>query len=45
MQGKKFDELDVVYKEVDCKINLNSIKDNYIIKGNESKNMISILLK
>ena len=45
MQGKKFDELDVVYKEVDCKINLNSIKDNYIIKGNESKNMISIFIK
>ena len=44
MQGKKFDELDVVYKEVDCKINLNSIKDNYIIKGNESKNMISIFI-
>lgn len=45
MQGKKFDELDVVYKEVDCKINLSSIKDNYIIKGNESKNMISIFIK
>mgnify|MGYP004666403803 FL=1 len=45
MQGKEFDESKLVFNELTCKINVESAKDNYIIKGNESKNMISLLIK
>lgn len=45
MQGDEFDKSKLVFNELTCKINLNSVKDNYIIKGNESKNMVSLLIK
>ncbi len=45
MQGLEFNKDLVVFKEVKCKVNAENIKDTHIIKGNESKNMISIFIK
>lgn len=45
MQGLEFNKDLVVFKEIKCKVNAENTKDTYIIKGNESKNMISIFIK
>lgn len=44
MQGLEFKEDKMVFNEVECKVNLNTTKDNYIIKGNEIKNSVSIFI-
>ncbi len=45
MQGSGFDESLLVFKKDECKVNLETTKDNYIIKGNEKKNSISIFIE
>lgn len=45
MQGNTFNKDLLVFKELTCKVNTKNISDDYIIKGNESKNMISIFIK
>lgn len=44
MQGVGYDESLMVFNEVVCKVNLESTLDNYIIKGNDSKNSVSIFI-
>lgn len=45
MQGLEFNKDLLVFKEIKCKVNTKNTKDTHIIKGNESKNMISIFIK
>lgn len=44
MQGVGYNEDLMVFEEVECKVNLESTLDNYIIKGNDSKNSVSIFI-
>lgn len=44
MQGVGYKEDLMVFKEEACKVNLDTTKDSYIIRGNEAKNSISIFL-
>jgi hypothetical protein len=44
MQGYGYDENLMVFNEVECKVNLETTKDNYIIKGNDSKNSVSLFI-
>ena len=44
MQGYGYSEELMVFNEVECKVNLESALDNYIIKGNESKNSVSLFI-
>lgn len=44
MQGYGFDESLLVFDEVTCKVNKESVIDKYIIKGNETKNSVSLFI-
>lgn len=44
MQGVGYNEDLMVFKEVLCKVNMDNTKDNYIIKGNEAKNGVSLFI-
>jgi len=44
MQGYGYNEELMVFNEVECKVNLENSIDNYIIKGNESKNSVSLFI-
>ncbi len=44
MQGLGYNEDLMVFNEVECKVNLDSTLDNYIIKGNEAKNSVSLFI-
>ena len=45
MQGKEFNEELLVFDEITCKVNLSSVKKEYIMNANPSKNIISIFIK
>lgn len=44
MQGMGFSEDLMVWNEVECKVNLETTLDSYIIKGNESKASVSLFI-
>lgn len=44
MQGVGYSEDLMIFNPVECKVNLSNTLDNYIIRGNESKNNVSIFI-
>lgn len=44
MQGTGYNEDLMVFEDVSCKVNMDSTLDNYIIKGNEAKNAVSLFI-
>lgn len=44
MQGVGYNEELMVFKEVSCKVNMDTTLDNYIIKGNEAKMGVSLFI-
>lgn len=45
MVGNQYDEDLLVYEKVSCKVNKENTIDNYIIKGNDIKNSVSIFIE
>ncbi len=45
MVGKGYDESLMVFEEIKCSVNANNTLDNYIIKGNEVKNSVSLFIE
>ncbi len=44
MQGVGYNEDLMVYSPVECKVNLSTTLDNYIIRGNDSKKNVSLFI-
>lgn len=44
MQGVGYNEDLMVFNEIECKVNLETTKDNYIIRGNDSKSNVSLFI-